>query len=92
MSHTFPHSHSSQLNYQETLQEGAGLRIPLPHSEGGFIDLEVGVVINTALKVLQPTQINSNIDSFYRQQAWKVTQVFSMHAHVYVCMYMYIYS
>ncbi len=46
-----------------------------PHTEDGHVDLQVGVVIEAALKVLQPTQTSSTVDSFYRQQAWGVIQV-----------------
>ncbi len=64
-----------QLQYKDTLQEGAALRVTFPHTEDGHVDLQVGVVIEAALKVLQPTQTSSTVDSFYRQQAWGVIQV-----------------
>ncbi|XP_064401908.1 transformation/transcription domain-associated protein-like isoform X2 [Halichondria panicea] len=64
------------LQYKDTLQEGAALRVTFPHTEDGHVDLQVGVVIEAALKVLQPTQTSSTVDSFYRQQAWGVIQSF----------------
>ena len=64
-----------QLQYKDTLQEGAALRVTFPHTEDGHVDLQVGMVIEAALKVLQPTQTSSTVDSFYRQQAWGVIQV-----------------
>ncbi len=70
-----PLTPSLQLQYKDTLQEGAALRVTFPHTEDGHVDLQVGVVIEAALKVLQPTQTSSTVDSFYRQQAWGVIQV-----------------
>ncbi len=88
----------TQLQYKDTLQEGAALHVPLPHTEGVAIDLQVGVVIETALKVLQPTQTNSSssgngngsaaAELFYRQQAWAVIQV-SQSLHSGVSIYVY---
>ena len=64
-----------QLDYLKTLQKGAALNIGFANTEGGHIDLQVGPIIEAAVKLLRPNQANQNVESFYRQKAWQIIQV-----------------
>ena len=65
-----------QLSYRESLQEGASVRVLLPDTEAGSIDLPVARCVQAAVKLLRPTQESSDNDVMhYRQQAWNIVQV-----------------
>ena len=68
-------SHTIQLGYRESLQDGAAVRVLFPDTEGGHIDLAIGRCVEAAVKLLRPIQENQNIDGHYRQQAWSILQV-----------------
>ena len=63
------------MKYRETLQEGAAIKVSFPHTEGGHIDLQVGPIIEAAVKILRPNSSSQNVESYYRQQAWHIIQV-----------------
>ena len=67
---------SMQLSYRESLQEGASVRVLLPDTEAGSIDLPVARCVQAAVKLLRPTQESSDNDVMhYRQQAWNIVQM-----------------